>query len=180
MSSAFAPGTPYLEQFVGCQRSLYGYIFSLVRSQEAADEILQETNLVICQKIHQFDGKVKFITWACEIAHYNILAMQKKSHNRDALLESPLVEEIARQARLLAAQGDVRLPMLRECMELLAPPQRQLIEDRYSRGGTVEVLAKARGRSPGGIRVALHRIRSLLLDCIKRKMALEEAGHERS
>jgi len=50
----------HLEQFVNCQRSLYSFIFSLAGSSEAADEILQETNLLVCKKINQFDGKAKF------------------------------------------------------------------------------------------------------------------------
>ncbi|MGA2062841.1 MAG: sigma-70 family RNA polymerase sigma factor [Thermoguttaceae bacterium] len=167
----------HLEQFVNCQRSLYGYVFSLVGSSEAADEILQETNLLICKKINQFDGKVKFITWACEIARYKVLEYQKKTQLRNLSLDMPLLEQIAKQAAQLASQVDWRLPLLRECMEELSPKDRKLIEDRYSQGATVQSLAEARKRSSGGIRVALHRIRTMLLECVEWKLIKEEQGH---
>jgi len=169
----------HLEQFVNCQRSLYGYVFSLVGSSEAADEILQETNLLICKKINQFDGNVKFITWACEIARYKVLEYQKKTQTRNLSLDTDLLEQISKQAAHLAAQVDWRLPLLRDCMEELSPKDRKLIEDRYSQGATVQSLAEARKRSSGGIRVALHRIRTMLLDCVEWKLAREEQGHAR-
>jgi RNA polymerase sigma-70 factor, ECF subfamily len=167
----------HLEQFVNCQRSLYSFIYSLVGSSEAADEILQETNLLICKKISQFDGKVKFITWACEISRYKVLEYQKKSHSRNLNLDAPLLEQLAKQACKIAAQVDWRLPVLRECMEELTPTARKLIEDRYSYGATVQTLAKAHGRSTGGVRVALHRIRTLLLECVEWKLVREEHNH---
>jgi RNA polymerase sigma-70 factor, ECF subfamily len=167
----------HLEQFVNCQRSLYGYIFSLVGSSEAADEILQETNLLICKKISQFDGNVKFITWACEIARYKVLEYQKKNHVRKLNLDSLLLDQIAKQASQLASQVDWRLPMLRECMEELSSKDRKLIEDRYSQGATVQLLAEARNRSYGGVRVALHRIRTMLLECVEWKLIREEQGN---
>ncbi len=156
---------------------MYSFIFSLVGSSEAADEILQETNLLICKKINQFDGKVKFITWACEIARYKVLEYQKKTQVRNLNLDTQLLEQIAKQAAQLAAQVDWRLPLLRECMEELSPKDRKLIEDRYSQGATVQALAEARRRSYGGIRVALHRIRTMLLECVEWKLTTEEQGH---
>ena len=167
----------HLEQFVNCQRSLYGYVFSLVGSSEAADEILQETNLLICKKINQFDGKVKFITWACEIARYKVMEYQKKIQGRNLNLDTRLLEQIAKQAEQIASQVDWRLPLLRECMEELSPKDRKLIEDRYSQKATVQTLAEARKRSSGGIRVALHRIRTMLLECVEWKLAREEQNH---
>jgi RNA polymerase sigma-70 factor (ECF subfamily) len=167
----------HLEQFANCQRSLYGYVYSLVGSSEAADEILQETNLLICKKINQFDGKVKFITWACEIARYKVLEYKKKTQGRNLNLDIQLLEQIAKQAAQFASQVDWRLPLLRECMEELSPKDRKLIEDRYSQGATVQTLADARKRSSGGIRVALHRIRTMLLECVEWKLVREEQNH---
>jgi RNA polymerase sigma-70 factor, ECF subfamily len=169
--------TLHLEQFVNCQRSLYGFIFSLVGSVEAADEILQETNLVLCKKICQFDGKVKFITWACGIARYKVLEYQKKVQGHIPTFDAALLEQIASQASELASEIDWRLPLLRECMEELSPNARKLIEDRYLPGATISNLAESHERSYGGIRIALHRIRSMLLECVDWKLAKEEHGH---
>jgi RNA polymerase sigma-70 factor, ECF subfamily len=133
--------------------------------------------LTICRKINSFDGEVKFITWACEIARYAVLSYLKKSRGRVALLDESLLEQIAARAEQAASQIDWRLPLLRECMEELPLKDRTLIEDRYARGASVQSLANARGRSAGGIRVALHRIRILLMECVEWKLAKEEKNH---
>jgi RNA polymerase sigma-70 factor (ECF subfamily) len=61
------------------------------------------------------------------------------------------------------------LPLLRECMGELPARSRQMVEQRYTGGGTVQTLSETLGRSSGSIRVALHRIRTTLLECIQRK-----------
>ena len=45
---------PLLRELTNHQNSIYAYIFSLVPKREIAQEILQETNLVICEKADQF------------------------------------------------------------------------------------------------------------------------------
>jgi RNA polymerase sigma-70 factor (ECF subfamily) len=102
---------------------------------------------------------------------------QKKTQIRNLSLDTPLLEQISKQAAQLAAQVDWRLPLLRECMEELSPKDRKLILDRYSQGATVQSLAEARKRSSGGVRVALHRIRTMLLECVEWKLARKEESH---
>ena len=61
------------EEFVGwvaaSQRPLYAYIRSLVGPWAEPEDILQEVNLVVCRQAHAFDGRGRFLTWACRIAH---------------------------------------------------------------------------------------------------------------
>jgi DNA-directed RNA polymerase specialized sigma24 family protein len=48
-----------------------------------------------------------------------------------------------------------------------------MITARYAAGGTVQRVAQAAGRPSGSVRVTLHRIRLLLLECIQRTLAAE-------
>ena len=49
-----------------------------------------------------------------------------------------------------------------------------MITARYAAGGSVQKVAEAERRPAGSVRVTLHRVRLLLLDCVER--TLREKG----
>ena len=159
-----------MELITRSQRAIYGYIYSLVGSRDLADEILQETNVVLCRKIDEFDGRVKFTTWACRVAYFELLR-KRKAAVRDKLtfMDDALLDALAGQAMELADRESDFLPLLRECMQELPAQSRSMIERRYESGGSVQAITQATGRSAGSVRVALHRIRNALMNCIQQK-----------
>ena len=54
----------YLENF----KIVYGYIYSMCRNAQLAEEITQETFFKALKHIDQFQGKAKESVWLCEIA----------------------------------------------------------------------------------------------------------------
>ena len=60
------------------QSSLFHYILSLVPDPVSAQDILQETNLVLWRKAAEYDSALPFMPWACRIALYQV-----KAHRRD-------------------------------------------------------------------------------------------------
>ena len=163
-----------VEQMTQSQRAIYGYIFSMVFSRDAADEVLQETNVVICENIQDFAGRSEFLTWACRVAHNQVLAYRKR-RQRDRLTTTvpAALEELSQHSLNECTAADVRLQMLRECKKELPVADRDLIESRYNPDGSVERIAEGLGRSPSSVSVSLHRIRRRLQKCIQSKVAQE-------
>jgi len=166
-----------VERITTCQRALYGYILTLVGTRAVADEVLQETNLVLCRKAAEYDGRVKFLTWACQIAKNIVRSHRNRNaRNRMVCLSDSLLEDIAAEAQQMAAESDERIGWLRECLDELPPRSRRLIEGRYRLGESIRYMAAELGRAPGGVRVSLHRIRLALLECVERKAATGESS----
>jgi RNA polymerase sigma-70 factor (ECF subfamily) len=69
-----------------------------------------------------------------------------------------------------------RRAALEECLERLTADARQLIELRYHQQWPITQIATSRHSTPGSIRVTLFRIREVLANCIRRRLALEELG----
>ncbi len=64
----------------GHSQSLYGFIFSLVKSKEMAEDILQETFLKTWKHFSSFDPEKSFKTWIFTIAkNTSFDALRKKS-----------------------------------------------------------------------------------------------------
>src|SRR5256885_12120337 len=52
------------------QRQMFSYIYVLVPNRSDAEDLLQETSLVICEKFHEFREGTDFVAWACQIAYW--------------------------------------------------------------------------------------------------------------
>jgi RNA polymerase sigma-70 factor (ECF subfamily) len=163
------------EEFVTCvagvQRPLYAYIRTLVGPWADPEDILQEVNLVLCRKADEYDGRSRFLTWACGVAYFQVLA-HFKQHRRDkcVYVDEGYLADLAGPLSERIEQFDDRLEALRTCLSKLQPAHRRMIAARYANGGSVQKVAEAECRSVGSIRVTLHRIRLLLLGCVERTL----------
>jgi RNA polymerase sigma-70 factor (ECF subfamily) len=170
---------PLSEEFVthvaGVQRPLFAYIRSLVGPWAAPEDILQEVNLVLCRKAGEYNGQARFLTWACGIAYYQVLA-HFKQHRREkcVYVDEELLADLAVPLSDRVEHLDERLDALRNCLSKLHPAQRRMIAARYATGGSVQKVAEGEGRPVGSIRVTLHRIRLLLLGCVERALKEEK------
>jgi DNA-directed RNA polymerase specialized sigma24 family protein len=54
------------------QNQLFGYIYSLVRDLDDADDLFQQTSLVLWDKFALFDASRSFIAWACGVARFEV------------------------------------------------------------------------------------------------------------
>ena len=61
-----------VQLIAGCQRGLFLYICGLLFSRELAEDVLQETNLVLWQKRTEYRPDTNFYAWACQIAFYKV------------------------------------------------------------------------------------------------------------
>ena len=69
--------------------------------------------------------------------------------------------------------ADLRLALLRRCMEALDDRNRKLLTQRYDTGLPIEDIARNEDRSAVAIRKHLFLLRAKLLDCVRSKLAAE-------
>jgi RNA polymerase sigma-70 factor (ECF subfamily) len=63
---------------------------------------------------------------------------------------------------------------LEECLQKLTAPQREIVLTAYTEQGHIHHLAQTRGETPMALYKKLHRIRQLLLECVRRTLNREE------
>ncbi len=169
--AATAPGK-FVQLLASHQHRLRAYLLATVRSDQAADDLLQDTNLVLWNKREEFDLSRPFFPWACGIAYVEVMRSRRRvSADRlcfDAALLENISSEFVKQADLL----DDRQEALRKCLDRLTPSERQLIQARYSHDWSVEDLAEKTRRPSKTIYGALRRIRESLYQCIERTISL--------
>jgi RNA polymerase sigma-70 factor, ECF subfamily len=163
----------FVRRLTGCQPRLYAYIMTLVLDPHEADDILQQTNLVMWEKLDEFLTCENFDALACRVAYFQVLAYRRdRSRNRRRLLfDDQLIESLATAAAGKIDSFSGYLAALRDCMDKLPDVQRELVRRRYEPGGSVNGIAADCGDSPNTVSASLYRIRKFLLACIRENLA---------
>ncbi len=163
-----------LEMFSRYQRSLYSYILSMVHNPTDAEDVLQNTNIVVWQKFRQFQPETDFRAWVFKICYYEILKLLGRKRPSGVSFRPELLDELSVEYRRREDLLEMREQALPGCVEELPPPDRDLLNAVYGRGIDVSLLSKQLGRKPTSVYRSLRRIREWLHDCIERR--LRETG----
>jgi RNA polymerase sigma-70 factor, ECF subfamily len=166
------------EQFVGLltryHQRIFLFILSLVPNQGEAEEILQETNLVLWRKFGEFEPGTNFKAWAFRIAYLKVQQhRERQSHDRLRFGEA-FLERVAETAATAPDTVDIRREALTHCLNKLPKKDREVIRSRYRSGGSVKGTAEELGRSTHAVYKALGRVRRMLYDCVRIRLATEE------
>ena len=153
------------------QRRIFGYIYTLVPDRHAAEDLLQETSLVICEKFSEFRSGTDFVAWGCQIAWWQVRASRTKFARSKVVFDETVMESVAHTAAELAPEQDARHEALAHCLQKLNPRDRELVMVRYESG--VEEAAQRTGRSIVAAYKALNRLRRLLHDCVTNTLTTE-------
>ena len=155
------------------QRRIFSYIYTLVPDRASAEDILQETSLVICEKFSDFRTGTDFVAWGCQIAWWQVRAARTKFARSKVVFDDKVLESVAVTAAELVPEQDIRHEALAKCLQKLNPRDRELLITRYESG--VEEAARRTGRSIVAAYKALTRLRKLLHDCVTNQLTSEAA-----
>jgi RNA polymerase sigma-70 factor (ECF subfamily) len=132
---------------------------------------LQETNLVLWDKSHEYDPSRPFLPWAYRIAHFQVLAYRKRCARSRLVFDERLLNEVAQEFLGRDEDHDRRLEALGDCMEKLSERRRELLDRRYQCGESVDQIAAGLHKPPNVVSASLYRIRKALLECIESRLA---------
>ena len=155
------------------QRRIFAYIYTLLPDRHAAEDVLQETSLVICEKFGDFKTGTDFVAWANQIAWWQVRAARTKYARSKVIFDDDVLEAVAQTSVELAPEADPRHEALAKCLQKLPSRDRELITTRYEPGQGVEEAARRSGRSLVAAYKALARLRKLLHDCVSSQLSQE-------
>lgn len=157
------------------QRRLFAYIYTLVPNRADAEDLLQETCVVIHRKFDDFELGTNFFSWACQIAFWKVCDFRKKKARSKVVFAQAMFDVVAQDLSITEFEADQKFDSLVQCLGQLAQRDKDFILSRYESDGGVAKAAKQSGRSLPATYKALARIRRTLGDCVEQKM-LQEGG----
>ena len=166
----------FVELLLRHQSDLLRFIVPLVGELQDAQDVLQETAKALWQKFDQYDSTQSFLAWAKQFARNEVL-MHHRRKRRFTFLSPELLEQLADDQDREAAPAQARREALASCLQKLSPRDRNLLDQRYARNeATVQQIAAETGQTANALYKSLGRIRTTLLACIERHLAMETSG----
>lgn len=154
-------------------RTLYACAVSLGADLHQADDIMQETSILLWQKFEEFEPGTSFIRWGRTIVR-NVFRSQRRSQwRRKHVFNTLLVEKLFEMQSAAEEVLEIRLIVLQQCLKKLPPSDRKLVEAFYRRGDSLTEKANETGRSPNSLHKAISRIRLRLSHCIDRELGID-------
>lgn len=154
------------------QEQLFAYIHSLVRDFNDADDLFQQTAIVLWRKFGEFDGSRSFLAWACGIARFEVSNfLRTRGRSRLYFSDELNLLLIESQGESMHDEFETRRLALSRCVEKLRERDRSLLESYYGGDHTVVEFADRLGRSSHSVHNSLRRIRRALYECIRRHLA---------
>jgi RNA polymerase sigma-70 factor, ECF subfamily len=167
--------TEYAEYLQRDQARIFGYIVSLVRDLDDADDIFQQTSMVLWRQFDQYDRTRSFLAWACGVARLEVSNyLRSRSRKRLYFSDELSLLLIAATEEVTVDEMDYRREALSGCVDKLRPRDRELLEECYNNDGGINEIAEKRGRIPQSLHNSLRRIRRSLYECINRTLAQQE------
>jgi RNA polymerase sigma-70 factor, ECF subfamily len=156
------------------ERGLYRYILSLVLNTAAAEEISQNTSLLLWKEFERFDLNTDFGAWARTIAYYEVLRYRKTNASGRVIFDTELLQVLADRATVRYDRLVDRQSYLTDCLALLGEFKQQVIRLYYRCGMKTKTVAEQLGKSVAVVEMTLVRTRRALHDCIETAVRRED------
>lgn len=165
----------FIRLFTTAQRPLFLQILPLVGNVADADEVLQETNLIMWAKRQQFEPGTNFLAWGRAIARLEVFRFRRTRGTKLKFLDGDLLDAVSNRAEATHDHDELefRQDALARCLKQLRAKDRKLIQLKYTPGISGDDIAQQLGRPPNSVYQSLGRIRRALAICIQRQKVSE-------
>lgn len=165
----------FLELLTHHDRALGVYVYSMVPQPHDADDILQQTKMILWRCFDQFETGTNFLAWARKTAFHQVLTHRRQKKREATPLSDEILELLHDEVSKLSDSGDRRRDALRTCVTKLPAAHRQLVTLRYYEDLEIDGVAERIRSTVGAVYRALSRIRMSLMTCVEKELKLEGA-----
>lgn len=168
----------FVALLTGYQSAVRCFIISMMPGSDEVEDVLQDTNIVIWEKMNTFEMGSDFRAWVFTIAkHVTLEHLRKTKRDHAPTFDPALISMIAESWH----DGESKVDSAREialdrCLEGLNEKEQAIVEARYHKGSSLESHSADCGRPAGALRVSLYRIRAKLRRCVKKRLAMKGRG----
>lgn len=152
------------------QPAIRAFILSMLPGCGDVRDVLQDTNVVLWEKMTAFQPGTNFRAWAFTVARHKVMQHRDRMRRAKRLVFNEQLLDVIEEERVELPPDALerKLVALNQCLAALGVEDRRLVRLRYA-DGEPDAPAEV-GRSAASIRVSLCRIRRKLRDCIEKRL----------
>jgi len=164
----------FVKLFIRHERRILAYLVTVLGSASEAEDVMQQTCVVLWTKFDEFEAGSDFAAWAIRTAYLTARNhLRAKSRSRVRFSQA-MFEAAAERAATRHAEADAVHDALGACLEKLPAEDREIIRHRYELDASVQAMAGQFNKSVHAVYRALARVHGALLRCVNTRLAAEE------
>lgn len=163
----------FMRLWTASQPAVSSYIQAVVRDRAIAEDLLQETSIVLFRRFAEYQEDRPFVAWALGIAKFQILGLMRDRARSRVVFDEELLSRFTESWVELSPRLSDRLLALQDCLDQLAARSMRLVQMRYFDEQSAEQIAQQIGGTGAAVRVAMQRIRQQLRECVERRLRIE-------
>jgi RNA polymerase sigma-70 factor, ECF subfamily len=168
----------FVQLFARVRDSLFAYIFTLLPHWSDAEDVFQQTSLVLWRKFGEFEPESNFLAWACRIAFFEVRNFQRVASRDRLRFSDTVLAQLAEQRAVSPESSNRRRDFLMDCIAKLTDGQRSLLLSTYDDEKSIRELADEFDRAPQTLYNRLTHIRRTLFDCVETAMQRQEVKRQ--
>ncbi|QDU88904.1 RNA polymerase sigma factor CarQ [Pirellulimonas nuda] len=151
-----------------------GFLRGLLPTWDDVEEVTQNASLVAWRKFSDFEEGTSFGGWFLTIARYEAMSYRRHLARTPLVFSDELWGHLAVEAEQMTPD-QLRRQKLDECLQRMEARNRDLLMKIYSSGVSIREVAKQSGKSEQAFYKVVQRMRSALLKCVTKAIAMEGA-----
>ncbi len=143
---------------------------SVVRTDDEAEDVVQETYLRAFENLARFEGRASLPTWLSRIALHEALRRRRRRARAPSGLDPDALPAPRGHASPPdAAAGEEMRALLTGAVDALPPLHRSVVMLRLVEGLGTGETAESLGLTEANVKITLHRARRMLFETIQRR-----------
>lgn len=156
----------FLSLFRTNEDRIFGFILTFLPNFAKAEDVLQETMIIMWRKFDEFEPGSHFSAWGIKIARYTLYKFHESQQAGVVRFDSDAIEAISRQvADTDTLKTNSYIDALLHCFEKLGSQSRQMMLLKYEQNFKVHEISEKIGRSIRETYRILSRIQHTLHEC---------------
>lgn len=157
----------FLSLLMRNQTRIHTYILCQVPNRSDAEDILQDTIVVMLDKFSAFEEGSNFLAWGITIARYKIKSFRRKNQNSRMIFDDTMVDLIEKEAVSSFDSFQEEAEVLRGCIGKLPPKYKEYLRLRYEQGLSYREIGRQIAISMQAVYKTMVRIQISLLNCVR-------------
>lgn len=159
----------FLKNFLKCNKLLFGFIVAMVPNHTDAEDILQETAVILWNKFNEYEQGTNFYAWAKQVAKNKVYEYYK-SQKRFNSMDLKFLETIQEANEPMLDTLEQRMTALRGCVRKLDRQDILLIQARFQKNLSLKRLAEQNNQSVHTLYKRLAHVFALLRTCTQKTL----------
>ena len=159
------------------QPSLTAFLIASTPQFSDAEDLLQEVAAEVARRFDDYDASRPFLPWALWVAKIKIANFYRARERSPVKFIGDSIDALAEACDRVQMTLSEEKWALEKCLNSVTGRSRELLQLRYFEDMSPQEIGDRVGMTPGAVRIALSRIRSALITCVRSSLTEAQGSH---